>query len=79
MSMTADERAQFDRDLLDKAKELVRVLELEVSGVRDGDGLWHGSDCVAHCIHEAQELLERYARCRKAGITHVIVGGSDAA
>ena len=26
--------------------ELIKIIELEISGIRDGDGYWHGSDVI---------------------------------
>ena len=33
-------------ELSAKAVELIKLIELEKSGIRDGNGLWHGSDPV---------------------------------
>ena len=37
-------RAEKLRKLSRQAYELIRIIELEMSGIRDGDGHWHGSD-----------------------------------
>jgi hypothetical protein len=34
------------RDLSNAAFEAIKVIELEQSGIRDGDGCWHGSDVI---------------------------------
>ena len=38
------------RELLDRMSEcafkLIRIIECELSGIRDGDGQWHGGDPV---------------------------------
>jgi hypothetical protein len=45
------------------AAEAVKVSELEISGTRDGDGYWHGSDVVGHTFGELRDAIaeiERY-------------------
>ena len=34
------------------AYDLIRVVELERSGIRDGDGFWHGSDPLGGLVDE---------------------------
>lgn len=34
------------------AFELIKVVELERSGIRDGDGQWHGSDVLGAVVRE---------------------------
>jgi hypothetical protein len=34
------------------AYELIRAVELERSGIRDGDGQWHGTDAIASIVAE---------------------------
>ena len=38
------ERGKALAELSRQAYGLIRVIELERSGIRDGDGCWHGSD-----------------------------------
>src|SRR5262249_5786249 len=55
------ERADLLRGVSDKAFELIKVIELERSGIRDGDGLWHcGSDGVGGTVRDLAGLTERY-------------------
>ena len=37
------------------AVDLIKVIELEKSGIRDGDGGWGGSDPISGLIHELVE------------------------
>ncbi len=39
-------RAEKFEKLSRCAYDLIRVIELERSGIRDGDGFWHGSDAL---------------------------------
>lgn len=39
------------------AYDLIRVIELEKSGIRDGDGAWHGSDVISGFCLDGKELL----------------------
>ena len=41
------------------AEELRQVLTLEISGKRDGDGYWHGSDVVSARMQDVQQLIAR--------------------
>ena len=36
---------------------LIKVIELEKSGIRDGDGSWHGSDVIGAMCANGTELL----------------------
>jgi hypothetical protein len=47
------------RKLQKEAFELIMVLELEASGIRDGDGFWHGSDPPSGILRDIQELAEQ--------------------
>jgi hypothetical protein len=39
-----------------KCFELIKVIELERSGIRDGDGCWHGSDVIGGMSRDLREL-----------------------
>jgi len=43
------------------ALELINVVALERSGIRDGDGCWHGSDPVEGLVRQLGRCL-RYKR-----------------
>jgi hypothetical protein len=71
-----------ERELLWKmsnaAFELIKVIELERSGIRDGDGYWHGSDAMGGIASNLADLIEAYrrnmdeewrARLKKKGIS----------
>ncbi len=48
------------RELLERmqrvAFDLIRILELEISGIRDGDGYWGGSDPVSGTVEKLSTL-----------------------
>lgn len=39
------------------AFDLIKVIELEKSGIRDGNGYWHGSDPLGSIAHELNMLV----------------------
>lgn len=41
------------------AYKLIRAIERELSGIRDGDGFWHGSDPLDSLIRQLSELYAR--------------------
>ena len=41
------------------AFELIKIVELEKSGIRDGDGHWYGSDPVTGILQEIAECGAR--------------------
>ncbi|MDQ3347581.1 MAG: hypothetical protein M3545_06400 [Acidobacteriota bacterium] len=43
-------RAETLERLSQLGLELIRVVELERSGIRDGDGHWHGTDVLAAVV-----------------------------
>jgi hypothetical protein len=45
------------RELQNAAFETIRIAELELSGIRDGDGHWHGSDVVARVLNNLQNII----------------------
>jgi hypothetical protein len=47
-----------DGELSDTAYDLIKILELERSGIRDGDGCWHGCDAAEATIHQAEDACE---------------------
>jgi hypothetical protein len=53
------ERAQILRQLQNVAFEAIKIIELETSGIRDGDGYWHGSDIVGGTISDLVGLCNR--------------------
>ena len=55
-------RAELLRKLSSAAFETIQIIELELSGVRDGDGYWHGSDAIGYAIDELARLCERLQR-----------------
>ena len=53
------ERAKLLRALQRAAFEAIRIIELEHSGIRDGDGCWHGSDVIGHMTSDLTDLCQR--------------------
>ena len=52
-----EERAKILQQITETAQELIQVSTLERSGVRDGDGCWHGTDPV-------EVLLDKLCKLR---------------
>jgi hypothetical protein len=57
--ITPGEDAGLLTEISDMAFELIKIVELEKSGIRDGDGYWHGSDPVGGTISHMRELFDR--------------------
>jgi hypothetical protein len=53
------ERAEQLEGLSKACVEAIKIIELEKSGIRDGDGYWHGSDVIAHVTQELIDLCHR--------------------
>lgn len=49
-------RAELLERMQSVALDLIRVVELERSGIRDGDGLWSGSDPVDGRVAELVDV-----------------------
>jgi hypothetical protein len=50
------ERAAILCKLSDACFEAIKIIELERSGIRDGDGYWQGSDVIGHLTGDLTEL-----------------------
>jgi hypothetical protein len=48
-------------DMQQKAFELIRVIELERCGIRDGDGSWSGSDAFGGTVEQLMQAYRSYA------------------
>lgn len=59
-------RAEILKELADTAFELIKITELERSGIRDGDGYWHGSDVMSAVSGNVAALVEEYHRTYEA-------------
>ena len=55
------DQAKLLADVCARAAELGEILAKEASGVRDGDGYWHGSDATHHALHELEPRLHTLA------------------
>jgi|ERR1035437_970776 hypothetical protein len=49
-------------ELSQAAFRLLKIIEAERSGIRDGDGYWHGSDVMGGTLAEIVHLFERVNR-----------------
>jgi hypothetical protein len=59
-------RAELLSRLSDAAFEVIKLIELEKSGIRDGDGYWHGSDPMHGMLSELAGLCGATANhCRR--------------
>jgi hypothetical protein len=45
--------------LSDACFEAIKIIELEKSGIRDGDGHWYGSDVIGHVTGQLTELCNQ--------------------
>ena len=53
------DRAEKLRELSRLAYELIRVIELEAAGIRDGDGYWHGSDPLDGAVSQISDCYQQ--------------------
>jgi hypothetical protein len=53
------ERAEILHRLSNACFEAIKIIELERSGIRDGDGCWHGSDVVGGITGDLIRLCQR--------------------
>src|SRR5262249_8450637 len=53
--------SDLDR-LQNLAFDLVKIVELEKSGIRDGDGYWHGSDPLGATINDLNACWQIFRR-----------------
>jgi len=58
-------------EMQEEAVNLIRIIELERSGIRDGDGSWHGSDPLGGSVLRLSEIWENFKRDRKESISTV--------
>jgi hypothetical protein len=59
------ELAEVLSGLSQVAFEMIKVIELERSGIRDGDGYWHGSDPVSGTAEEFVALCRQLEDIRR--------------
>jgi hypothetical protein len=59
-------RADLLHKISNVAFELIKIIELERSGIRDGDGLWHGSDVVGGTMKDLVQLIENFLQLDRA-------------
>jgi hypothetical protein len=54
--------ADILRRMSDTAFELIKIIELEKSGIRDGDGFWHGSDALGGTARDLVAIIDEFLR-----------------
>ena len=71
-------RAELLEKMSNAAFDLIKIIELERSGIRDGDGHWSGTDVMGHTTRELVSIIAAYdafvdheyeAQLKKHGIT----------
>ena len=80
------ERAEALSKMSKRAYDLIQVIALEQSGIRDGDGYWSGGDPIASIVHDIARLeredlaawratssqrTEKAAPCYECGLEHL--------
>jgi hypothetical protein len=53
-------------ELAKEALALIQIATLESSGIRDGNGTWHGSDPLAGTVDSINRLMERINAIRRS-------------
>ena len=61
------EHQQLLSRMSDATFELIKVIELEQSGIRDGNGFWSGSDAMGGTARDLASLIDEYERCMTRG------------
>jgi hypothetical protein len=70
--------AKLLEQMSDAAFALIKVIELERSGIRDGDGYWSGSDAMGATARDLVAIIEKYERrVREEWEATVPVGSDD--
>lgn len=59
------DRAERLQELSQAAYELIKIIELESSGIRDGDGYWHGSDPLQGKVLEISDRWQLSKRAKE--------------
>ena len=57
--LSAVRQAKLLRQLRDAASHAIEVIDKELSGIRDGDGRWHGSDVVRGITNDLIGLCQQ--------------------
>jgi hypothetical protein len=60
--------ADLLRRISDAAFDAIKLIELELSGIRDGDGYWHGSDVILYTLDGLAGLCADVCVARDAPI-----------
>ena len=59
------------KEMQEEGVDLIRIIELERSGIRDGDGSWHGSDPLSGTVLRLSELWQLFNRDRGKSVEMV--------
>jgi hypothetical protein len=60
------ERAEALEDLSQAAFQIIKIVELERSGIRDGDGYWHGCAVLHAVVDDVAAAFQRWAKADPA-------------
>jgi hypothetical protein len=66
-------RAQILNELSRAAFDAIKIIELERSGIRDGDGYWHGGDVIGGMTGDLTELCARLMETYKVEETACVI------
>ena len=53
------ERREILYQLSNACFDAIKIIELEKSGIRDGDGFWHGGDVIGGIMGDLKSLCDR--------------------
>ena len=53
-------------ELSEEAVELIKIVEREISGIRDGDGFWGGGDPLHGCTRSIRDHYEHLIQVEKS-------------
>ena len=64
-------RGEALTELSRQAYELIKVIELERSGIRDGDGTWYGSDPLDGTVDNLNAHWQQFKAAARASVASV--------
>ena len=59
-------RLQILQHISGEAFELIKIVELEISGIRDGDGFWGGCDPLDGCTSSIRDHYQLLCQVERA-------------
>jgi hypothetical protein len=64
-------------ELHELARQLIEVIELEKSGVRDGKGFWENSDRLEFALGEVKTLGAKLLQLRAGELDRLVISDAD--